>query len=157
MNGTVVSINIGSRKGERKIPVHEAVLRENFGILGDAHASPEWHRQVSLLAIESIEKMRAGGLDAGPGDFAENITTRGLDLASLPLGSLMRIGPEALGEVTQIGKECHTRCAVYYRVGECVMPREGIFIRVLRGGRISDGDPIVIFRCKPEGPDHMEG
>lgn len=103
-----------------------------------------WHRQVSLLAVESIEKMKALGLDVGPGDFAENITTSGINLVDLPLGTRLKIGPEAVGEVTQIGKECHSRCAIYYQAGDCVMPREGIFIRILKGGTIRAGDTIEV-------------
>lgn len=131
------------RKGMRKQNVGEGVLIAGHGLEGDAHAGP-WHRQVSLLAIESIQKMRDKGLDVGPGDFAENITTEGLDLLSLPLGTKIRLGQEALGEVTQIGKVCHERCAIYEQAGDCVMPREGIFIRVLTGGRIKVGDRIEV-------------
>jgi MOSC domain-containing protein YiiM len=144
MTGTVVSVNISGKKGERKTPVHEAVINENYGIVGDAHSSSLWHRQVSLLAIESIEKMRGLGLDVNPGDFAENITTKGLDLIAFPIGARIRIGSEVVGEVSQIGKECHTRCAIFYQAGDCVMPKEGIFIKVLHGGRVADGDLIVI-------------
>ena len=112
------------------------------GIEGDAHAG-DWHRQVSLLAQESIDKMTAAGLDVGPGDFAENITTSGLDVDTLPLYTTLELG-EALVEVTQIGKECHSRCAIYHQAGDCVMPREGIFVRVLRGGRVAPGDPVRV-------------
>jgi MOSC domain-containing protein YiiM len=118
-------------------------VRENYGIEGDAHAG-DWHRQVSLLAQESIDKMRALGLDVTTGDFAENITTSGIDLVSLPIGSRLTMG-DVLLEVTQIGKECHTRCAIYYQAGDCVMPREGIFARVLRGGRITPGCVITLL------------
>ncbi|HEX8949983.1 MAG TPA: MOSC domain-containing protein [Dissulfurispiraceae bacterium] len=128
----------------RKKPVEDAVIAENCGIEGDAHASSAWHRQVSLLALESIRKMQAMGLDVKPGDFAENITTEGLELVSLPIGTKMSIGSEVVGEVSQIGKECHTRCAIYYQAGDCVMPKEGIFIRVLKGGRIRKGDKIEV-------------
>ena len=113
------------------------------GLQGDAHAGP-WHRQVSLLAMESIQKMQAAGLKVGPGDFAENLTTEGIDLPSLPLGTKLRIGPQALGEVTQIGKECHTRCAIFHQAGDCVMPKEGIFIRVLTGGAVRVGDVVEV-------------
>ena len=144
MNARVVSINISDRKGVRKKPVEEVELRENFGISGDAHASSEWHRQVSLLAMESIRKMKDMGLDVGPGDFAENITTEGIDLLSLPIGTRLLIGGRVEVEVSQIGKECHSRCSIYYQAGDCVMPKEGIFVRVLRGGKIKIGDPIEI-------------
>ncbi|MEK6581705.1 MAG: MOSC domain-containing protein, partial [Nitrospirota bacterium] len=113
MKGKVISVNVSSKKGVRKKPVPEISLRINYGIEGDAHASSEWHRQISLLAIESIKKMQALGLNVKPGDFAENITTEGINLPELPLGTRMTIGEIEL-EVSQIGKECHTRCAIYY-------------------------------------------
>jgi MOSC domain-containing protein YiiM len=138
----IISINISEKKGTRKRPVMEAVINEDFGIVGDAHGGA-WHRQISLLGIESIEKMRQKGLQVNPGDFAENITTEGIDLLSLPIGTKLKIGP-VLAEVTQIGKECHTRCAIYRQAGDCVMPKEGIFVRVLKGGKIKTGDLIEI-------------
>jgi MOSC domain-containing protein YiiM len=144
MSGKVISVNVSAKKGVRKKPVDEILLKTDYGIEGDAHASAEWHRQVSLLALESIKKMQEKGLDVKPGDFAENITTEGLDLVSLPLGTKMKIGAEIIGEVSQIGKECHTRCAIYYQAGDCVMPKEGIFIRVLKGGMAKKGDAIVV-------------
>jgi len=144
MSAKVVSINISDRKGVRKKPVEEAVLRTDYGIEGDAHASSEWHRQVSLLALESIRKMQEMGLDVHPGDFAENITTEGLDLVSLPLGTRLQIGRDIIGEVSQIGKECHTRCAIYYQAGDCVMPKEGIFIKVIQGGIVRTGDTVSL-------------
>ncbi len=137
----VIAVCISEKKGERKKPVEAVVLRENHGIVGDAHAG-DWHRQVSLLAKESIDKMRALGLDVTNGDFAENITTSGINLPSLPVGSRLQVG-ETLLEVTQIGKECHTRCAIYYQAGDCVMPKEGIFARVLKPGTIKPGDAVV--------------
>ena len=115
-------------------------VREDHGIVGDAHAG-DWHRQISLLALESIAKMQALGLDVGEGDFAENITTEGVDLVSLPIGTRITLG-ETLLEVTQIGKECHTRCAIFYQAGDCVMPKEGIFARVITGGVVRPGDLI---------------
>ena len=142
MNARVVAVNISPAKGEQKTPVHEAELREEHGIVGDAHAG-DWHRQVSLLAEESIEKMRRLGLDVDPGAFAENITTRGIELLTLPVGARLAVG-ETLLEITQIGKECHSRCAIYYQIGDCVMPKEGIFARVLRSGVVRPGDPIEI-------------
>ena len=144
MSAKVVSINISDRKGVRKKPVEEAVIRTDFGIEGDAHASSEWHRQVSLLALESIQKMQEMGLDVHPGDFAENITTEGIDLISLPLGTRIQIGRDIIGEVSQIGKECHTRCAIYYQAGDCVMPKEGIFIKVIQGGIVRTGDTVAL-------------
>lgn len=145
MKPVVVSVSISAEKGQRKSPVPEVELRENHGVVGDAHAG-EWHRQVSLLATESIAKMRALGLDVNSGDFAENITTSGIDLVNLPVGTRLRVG-EAVVEVTQIGKECHTRCAIYYQAGDCVMPREGIFARVLKGGAVSAG--MEVTRLEP--------
>jgi MOSC domain-containing protein YiiM len=142
MPGKVVAVCISEQKGERKKPVAEVLIRENHGIVGDAHAG-DWHRQISLLALESIKKMQDKGLDVTTGDFAENITTEGIDLPSLPIGTKLVIG-ETLHEVTQIGKECHTRCAIYQQAGDCVMPREGIFVKVLRGGMIRTNDSIEV-------------
>lgn len=143
MSATVVAVCISGKKGERKTPVAMTELLENFGLVGDAHAG-EWHRQVSLLAVESIAKMRQAGLEVDAGDFAENISTSGIELFTLPVGTRLKVGETVL-EVTQIGKECHTRCAIYNQVGDCVMPREGIFARVLQGGRVQAGDSITLF------------
>jgi MOSC domain-containing protein YiiM len=137
----VVAVCVSEHKGERKKPVASVELLENHGIVGDAHAG-DWHRQVSLLAQESIDKMRALGLDVNAGDFAENITTSGIELVTLPVGSRLQVGKTLL-EVTQIGKECHTRCAIYDQAGDCVMPKEGIFARVLSGGTIRPGDSVA--------------
>ncbi|MBF7082590.1 MOSC domain-containing protein [Desulfallas sp. Bu1-1] len=142
--GYVVAVCTSPKKGMRKKNIGTGRLVAGHGLEGDAHAGP-WHRQVSLLALESVQKMRDAGLDVNPGDFAENITTVGLDLVSLPVGTKMAIGAEALGEVTQIGKECHTRCAIYHQAGDCVMPREGIFIKVLRGGVVRVGDEVRVL------------
>jgi MOSC domain-containing protein YiiM len=142
MSGSVVAVCTSLNKGERKKPVPTVELVVEHGILGDAHAG-DWHRQVSLLAQESIDKMRAMGLSVSAGDFAENITTTGIDLVSLPIGSQLALGP-ALLEVTQIGKECHTRCAIFYQAGDCVMPKEGIFARVLQGGIVVPDTPIQL-------------
>ncbi len=136
----VVAVCTSEKKGERKKNVGEATFKEVHGIVGDAHAG-DWHRQVSLLAIESIDKMREKGLDVGPGDFAENITTEGIEVATLPIGTRLKIG-ESIGEVTQIGKVCHDRCAIYYQAGDCVMPKEGIFIKVIKGGQVKVGDSL---------------
>jgi MOSC domain-containing protein YiiM len=144
MPGKIVSLNISDKKGVRKKPVDEVTIKTGYGIEGDAHASSEWHRQVSLLALESIKKMQDLGLDVKPGDFAENITTEGLDLLSLPVGTHLVIGKEIEAEVSQIGKECHTRCAIYYQAGDCVMPKEGIFVRILKGGTVRVGDPVRV-------------
>ena len=141
--GQVVAVCISENKGERKTPVQAVELRENHGIVGDAHAG-DWHRQVSLLASESIAKMRSLGLDVDSGDFAENITTSGIELVTLPIGTRLRVGETEL-EVTQIGKECHTRCAIYYQAGDCVMPKEGIFARVITGGMVRPGDRVEVI------------
>lgn len=143
--GKVVSVNISASKGQKKKPTDCAIVRHGFGIIGDAHAG-DWHRQISFLAEESIDRMRAKGLELNPGDFAENITTRGLVLFDLPLGSHIRIN-DVLMEVTQIGKECHDGCAIKKLSGECVMPKEGIFCRVLERGRICPGDKIEVTLC----------
>ena len=140
MDAKVIAVCTSTNKGERKAPVASVELRENHGIVGDAHAGA-WHRQVSLLAQESIAKMQKLGLAVDAGDFAENITTAGIDLPSLPVGTRLSIGATLL-EITQIGKECHTRCAIFYQAGDCVMPKEGIFARVLVGGAITTGDRI---------------
>jgi molybdopterin adenylyltransferase len=137
----VVSVNISERTGTRKRPVSEVQVLVGFGVEGDAHGG-DWHRQVSLLAHESIDKARKTGITLSPGDFAENITTSGIHLWSLPIGTRLRVGAEVELEITQIGKECHQKCAIYYQAGDCIMPREGIFARVLEEGAIADGDPI---------------
>lgn len=142
--GRIVAVSIAKKKGIKKSNVNCAELEENFGILGDAHAGAE-KRQVSLLAQESIEKMKAKGLNVGPGDFAENITTEGIDLLRLKVGSKLKLGEQTLLEISQIGKECHTRCAIYYQAGDCVMPREGIFTRVLQSGVIKPGDTLEVI------------
>ncbi|MBW1980080.1 MAG: MOSC domain-containing protein [Deltaproteobacteria bacterium] len=139
--GRIVAVSTSSSKGVKKANVAEARLLEKFGLQDDAHAG-NWHRQVSLLAEESIVRIREKGLKVAPGDFAENITTRGLRLWELPIGTQLRLGQKAIIEVTQIGKECHSRCAIFHQVGDCVMPREGIFARVLKGGTIRPGDHI---------------
>ncbi|MFH1469330.1 MAG: cyclic pyranopterin monophosphate synthase MoaC [Pseudomonadota bacterium] len=151
--GELVSINISTEKGTKKVPVHEARLLVESGIEGDAHAGP-WHRQISLLAEESIAPMRGRGVDLPPGVFAENLTVRGLRLTTLPIGARLRVG-EALLEVTQIGKECHHGCEIRRLVGDCVMPREGIFTRVLEGGLLRAGDPIQVL-SPPEEPERSE-
>lgn len=136
----VVAVSVGGRKGERKTPVPRAILVPEHGVDRDAHAGPG-HRQVSLLAMESIEKMRGRGVRVGPGDFAENVTVEGIDLAALTVGDRLLVG-EALVEISQIGKECHDRCAIYFQAGDCVMPREGVFARVVHGGVVAPGDPV---------------
>ena len=142
---TITSINISPKKGTFKQPVSQAELRIDHGIVGDAHAG-NWHRQISLLAQESIDKMTALGLDdLTPGKFAENITTQGMVLYTLPVGTILSLG-DCRVEVTQIGKECHQHCEIYKKVGQCIMPNEGIFVKVLSPGIISIGDTITVER-----------
>ncbi len=142
--GIVRSVNLSERKTVRKKPGEQGLLVYDRGFQGDAHAG-DWHRQVSLLALESIDTMREKGLDVGPGDFAENITTEGIDLCALPIGTRIRIG-DTLVELSQIGKVCHTRCAIYYQAGDCVMPREGIFAVVLEAGPVHVGDQVEVVQ-----------
>lgn len=139
--GEIVAVSISDRKGEKKTNVPGSRLVVDKGLENDAHAG-NWHRQVSLLAMESIDRIKGKGLDVQPGDFAENITTKGLKLWDLPIGTLLQVGKTAIVKVTQIGKECHSRCAIYHQVGDCVMPKEGIFARVVKGGIIRPDDSI---------------
>ncbi len=141
--GRVVSVNTSTVTGVKKEPRLSVELAVDHGVAGDAHAGP-WHRQVSLLAEESIERMRACGADVSAGAFGENVTTCGVVVHELPLGTRLRLG-SCLVEVTQIGKECHDRCAIFHQVGDCVMPREGIFVRVLRGGSLRPGDEVRVL------------
>lgn len=138
----IESISLSKKKGTPKQAVSEAMVLVDHGLEGDAHAGD--FRQVSFLAAESIEAARDRGLDVGFGDFAENIATRGVDWRSVPLGARLRLGTDVLVEVIQIGKECHKPCAIYYQAGDCIMPREGIFARVLEGGIIHCGDAVEI-------------
>jgi MOSC domain-containing protein YiiM len=131
----ILSLNISEKKGIQKKPIDQMELKPDYGIIGDAHAA-DWHRQISLLAEEDINTIRGKGIEIKFGDFAENITTDGVDLSSLPIGSRLYMGETEL-EVTQIGKECHQHCAIYHTVGDCVMPRKGIFAKVIRGGYIT--------------------
>jgi len=139
----IVSIATSRKKGTRKGAVDEAYLKKEHGLEGDAHAGT-WHRQVSFLASEEIDKARQKGLEVTFGDFAENIATTGVDWKTVPVGTRIRLGEDALVEITQIGKECHNRCAIYYKAGDCIMPREGVFARVLKEGKIRCGDQIRI-------------
>lgn len=148
-NARVVAVCTSVKKGMRKKPVPSVQLQQDHGIVGDAHAGP-WHRQVSLLALESIRKMQAMGLDVDTGDFAENITTEGIEVKDLPIGATLAIG-ETILEITQIGKVCHNRCAIYYQAGDCVMPKEGVFAKVIRGGTIEPRNPIQILQL-PQNP-----
>ena len=141
----IVAVSISDQKGVPKKNIPQGTLVEEFGLAGDAHGGP-WHRQLSLLAMESIRKMQDLGLKVHPGSFAENITTEGIVLPELPIGTRLHLGTEALAEVTQIGKICHDRCAIYRLAGDCVMPKEGIFVRILKGGSVKPGDPIEILK-----------
>jgi MOSC domain-containing protein YiiM len=141
--GKIVAVSVSLKKGVKKTNIRSGRLAENHGLENDAHAG-DWHRQVSLLALESIAKIRGKGLEVDPGDFAENITTEGIQLWELPVGTRMKLGEDALVEVTQIGKECHDRCAIFHQVGDCVMPREGIFVRVMKRGEVKPGDLVQV-------------
>jgi MOSC domain-containing protein YiiM len=141
--GRVLAVNISQKKGEKKQNIPCGLFLDDIGLDGDAHAE-SGIRQVSLLAKESIEKIRAKGLNVNYGDFAENITTEGINLPSLPIGTNLKIGDKVLLEVTQIGKVCHNRCNIFYTVGDCVMPREGIFAKVIIGGEVQVDDQIEI-------------
>ena len=139
--GTIIAVCVSERKGEKKRNVEKAVLRANHGIEGDAHAG-NWPRQVSLLADESVDTMRGKGVELKPGDFAENLTVKGIDLKQLAIGQRLKVGAEVVLEITQKGKECHNDCAIKQQVGDCVMPREGVFAKVIAGGEVKAGDSI---------------
>lgn len=143
IRGTITAVCVSERRGTPKVNIHRAMLRENWGLEGDAHAGA-WHRQVSLLSQEKVDAFNARGAQVADGAFGENLLVRGIDCARLPVGTQLACG-NALLEVTQIGKECHSHCEIYRRVGECIMPREGIFARVLRGGEIKEGDEMVVL------------
>jgi MOSC domain-containing protein YiiM len=150
--GRLIAVCISERSGTRKSPIPEGELRESYGVVGDSHAGTG--RQVSLLAEESIEKMRKEGLTLGPGDFAENLTVSGLELHTLPLGTRIRVGSKAVLEVTQIGKACHSDCDIKRSVGTCVMPIEGVFAKVLVGGPVKAGDSVeAVGEVGGEGRD----
>jgi len=146
---SVVAVCISTEKGTRKTPVPEITVKENFGVVTDAHADSGWHRQVSLLADESIDKMRNKGMELNCGDFAENITTKGIELNTLPLGTRFNVGKDVVLELTQIGKECHASCEIRTLIGDCIMPREGVFTKVIKGGKVKAGDNIKVE--KPAG------
>ncbi|MGC8660042.1 MAG: MOSC domain-containing protein [Desulfomonilaceae bacterium] len=143
-NGQVIAVCFSEKKGTPKTDKGEGILEVGFGLKGDAHGG-DWHRQVSLLAIEQIETMKNKGFDVKPGSFAENICTEGFDLGSIKVGERLKIGQSVILEVTQIGKECHTRCAIYNKIGECIMPEQGVFATVVEGGVIRSGDPIEVI------------
>jgi len=143
MAGKIISVNISKDKGEKKHNIQKCMLIKDKGLKDDAHAG-FMHRQVSLLAQESINKIKKMGIDVVPGDFAENLTTEGIELPTLPIGTKLLVGDGIILRVTQIGKECHARCAIFQQVGDCVMPREGIFTEVLTEGEIKVGDTIKV-------------
>jgi len=142
----ILAVCRSDTKGVPKGTVESAVLRADYGLVDDAHADSCTHRQISLLATESIDKMRRFGLDVTPGSFAENLTTEGIDLCHLPVGTTLGIGEDLLLEITQIGKECHIGCAIFQQVGQCIMPSEGVFARVIHGGMVKPGDSISVRR-----------
>jgi MOSC domain-containing protein YiiM len=142
--GRIKAISVSKERGTKKVNVPEAELRADFGIIGDAHAA-NWHRQISLLAAESIDKMTAKGAKVSPGDFAENITTEGLNLHELPVGSKLKLGQSVELEITQFGKKCHSRCEIFEQVGDCIMPREGVFAKVTKAGAINVGGVIEVI------------
>ena len=148
--GKVLGICVSEKRGTQKKEVNEAVLKENWGIEGDAHAG-DWHRQVSLLSFEKIEAFRKRGADVDFGAFGENLIVEGYDLRRLPVGTRFRIG-EAVLELTQIGKECHSHCEIYKKMGDCIMPREGVFTEVVKGGRIRKGDAVEMEAPSPDRP-----
>ena len=142
--GKIKAISISKEKGTKKVNVPEAELRTDFGIIGDAHAG-NWHRQVSLLGAESINKMTEKGANVAPGSFAENITTEGIDLLALEVDAKLKLGEDIELQITQFGKKCHSRCEIFEQVGDCVMPREGVFAKVNKAGRLRVGDSIEVL------------
>jgi MOSC domain-containing protein YiiM len=140
----VIAVCSSKEKGVRKENIQKGILKKEYGLVGDAHADSGWHRQVSLLAMESIDKMRKMGFEVGPGDFAENLTCEGINLPGLPIGTKLRVGDEVVLEISQIGKECHSGCAIFKQTGKCIMPKEGIFARVIEGGEVKTGDSIQV-------------
>ncbi len=145
MVGKIVSVNISRDKGEKKYNIEQCMLIQDKGLKDDAHAG-FMHRQVSLLSTDSIAKIKDKGIDVGHGDFAENLTTEGIELYTLPVGTKLKVGGGVILRVSQIGKECHARCAIFQQVGDCVMPREGIFAEVLTEGEVKVGDTIEVVR-----------
>ncbi len=143
MEITITSLATSKKKGTIKTIVDTATLVKNHGFKGDAHAG-DWHRQVSFLSQENIDAANERGLDVTFGDFAENIATLGVDWKTLPIGTKVKLGEKAMVEITQIGKVCHKKCAIYYRAGDCIMPREGVFAKVLEGGELQKGDKIEV-------------
>ena len=148
----IVAVAKSKKKGTRKTVMPEVTVQVDHGVVGDAHAG-KWHRQISLLAKESIDSARARGLDVSYGDFGENVVTEGVDLLNIGVGGKLALGEDVLVEITQIGKVCHTRCAIFYKTGDCIMPREGVFARVLAGGTLREGDAVVVLDNAPGEKD----
>jgi len=144
IRGRIKAISVSKERGTQKTNVPRAELKTDFGIVGDAH-SGNWHRQVSLLELEAINEMIAKGAKVAPGNFAENITTEGIDLGALKIGGKLKLGSDVELEITQLGKECHSRCEIFEQIGDCIMPREGIFARVVKAGIINVGDLIEVI------------
>jgi MOSC domain-containing protein YiiM len=145
MRGTIIAVCRSEKTGTKKEPCGAGIFIEDYGLEGDAHASRGIARQVSLLAEESIKKMMALGLELNSGDFAENLTVGGMELFTLPVGTRLKVGAEVVLEISQIGKACHKGCAIFQAVGSCIMPKEGVFARVIRGGKIGEEDPVEIL------------
>ncbi len=139
--GKIIAVCSSKHKGTPKTDVGSGILEVGYGLKGDGHGG-DWHRQVSLLAIEQIDTMKDKGFDVKPGSFAENLTTQGFDLEAVKVGDRLKVGETAILEITQIGKECHTRCAIYHKIGDCIMPKLGIFAIVITGGEVKAGDAV---------------
>ena len=142
--GKIVAVCWSEKKGTTKEPIAEGLIKEDFGLADDAHADCTTIRQVSLMSIESIKRMQSLGFPVVPGSFAENLTTEGIDMVSLPVGTELCIGEDIVLKITQIGKKCHTGCAIFQQVGQCIMPKEGVFTKVIRGGKVKSGDEIKV-------------
>lgn len=140
----ILAVCRSKKKGTPKDDILEGFFHENYGLADDGHADSSTHRQVSLIAIESIQKMKDLGFEVGPGSFAENLTTEGIDLVSIPVGDKVTVGDEVILEISQIGKECHTGCAIFHKMGQCIMPEEGVFAKVIRSGTVKTGDEIKV-------------
>ncbi len=153
----VIAVCTSETKGVRKENINHGTLKTEYGLIGDAHADSSWHRQISLLAVESIQKMRDMGYDVGPGDFAENITCEGIELLSLPIGTRVAIGDKVILEISQIGKECHAGCAIFKQTGKCIMPKEGVFARVIQGGEVNTGNTIKVISQKAKNSKSAPG
>ena len=146
--GKIIAVCWSEKKGTVKEPIAEGIIQKDFGLVGDAHADCNAKRQVSLMSLESINRMRSQGYPVVPGSFAENLTTEGIDIVSLPIDTELCVGQDVVLKVTQIGKECHTGCAIFQQVGKCIMPKEGVFTKVIRGGRVKSGDEIKVKKDK---------